>query len=102
MSTPDINQRRPAITYASHPNQRYFDSEASTQCQTRDWPVEVRLIRMSDVNVARLQIDLSGVGGMIAELSPAGLRRLACNLLDAAADIEQHPAATLTVTGKPA
>lgn len=95
-----IHQARPALAaHASHPDQRYF-TEGSThhgingQAVYTDVPM-VRVYRNALQDEAELTIRLATHFEATAVLTAANLRRLASDLLDAAHDIEQNPAAML-------
>lgn len=95
----DINTRRPAIVQPKD-NARYFAEtnpagngltvtiepwrENGSRCR-----VVVR--RLPKRDHAGLRLEVRNLGQMVAELTPYQLRRLASDLLDAAADIEAHP-----------
>lgn len=91
---------RPAIVaHESHPNQRYFTEGRTShgihgEALYTDVP-HVRVYRDATKDHAELLIRLACMFEATAVLTPANLRRLASDLLDAAHDIEQHPAAAL-------
>lgn len=91
-------QRRPAIVPPDHPTQRYYsESYSSIIGSVRiEYRPSVDVFRSSNDDVAQLRVQLSsGQGEVRIALSADALRRLAADLLDAADDIESHPAALL-------
>ena len=96
---PDITIRRPAIIPAEQPAQRYF-AEGRASGGIYGAPhytnqPRARVYRHAGQNTAELSIRLGTSFEASADFTPADLRRIASDLLDAAHDIEQHPAATL-------
>lgn len=89
-------QRRPAVVPPDYPTQRYFvESRARGITGARQQVAPgVRVYRDSSTDVAEVTVQVPGLGDLTAQLNPFDLRRLASDLLDAAADIEQHPADT--------
>lgn len=90
---------RPAIVSAEHPLQRYF-AETRGGHGVYSEPhytnrARARVYRYASENTAELSIRLGTSFEAAAQFTPAELRRIASDLLDAAHDIEQHPAATL-------
>lgn len=92
-------ERRPAIVSAEYPDQRYFAESGSVGRRIDglavEYPPTVIVWRFGRENSARLKIDVGNLGGIHVHLGPAELRRLASDLLDAAADIEGNPSAQL-------
>lgn len=90
---------RPAIVSAEHPLQHYF-AETRAGHGVYSEPhhtnrARARVLRYATVNAAELSIRLGTSFVASAEFTPEDLRRIASDLLDAAHDIEQHPAAAL-------
>lgn len=90
---------RPPIVGFEHPEQRYFsESRAGAGIYAvpshTDRP-RARVYRYARNDTAELSIRLGTSFEASAEFTPEDLRRIASDLLDAAHDIEQHPAATL-------
>ncbi len=80
----DITQRRPAVVSADYPTQRYYSESASTR--------PIRETNQPQYSY-RSSVDVLRIARIL--LTPTELRRLASDLLDAADDIEQNPAAVL-------
>ena len=90
---------RPAIVPPAHADQRYYaesgpGSGVYAVPPYTDRPL-ARVFRYATDDTAELSISLGVSFEAAAQFTPADLRRIASDLLDAAHDIEQHPAATL-------
>lgn len=98
---------RPPKVSTDYPNQRYFhgaDGDLNVTSRNEAWDTfaEVRVYRDGEQDVAQLRMRIAALGlkanvEVDARFNPEQLREIAQRLLDAAADIERHPAAMLKV-----
>lgn len=95
--------RRPREPQPGHEDQHWFDSARNYIVSTALTPYSddgARVMRWATRDVANLRLNVE-TGTMSAELSmdltPAALRELAQRLLDAAHDIDTHPASQWSV-----
>lgn len=96
---------RPPHVPAGYPAQRYFqgsDGKRTVISRGKGWETfaEVRVYRDGTQDVGELSVRLAALGikanmEVEARFTPEQLREIAGRLLDAAADIEAHPAAKL-------
>jgi hypothetical protein len=83
------------------PDQRYYQGVnpfdwGVDNATGEPWPIAVRVFRFARNNTASVAMRLCGGGAeMEAAMDSVSLREFAARLLDAAHDIEQHPAASL-------
>ncbi len=99
----EITERRPAIVPDSHPDQRCFSEtrRSGIRCPNSGYDIEVGVYRNVADDTAELSLAVCSMFEAKVHLSPSQLRRLASDLLDAAADIEAHPAVECTREGQP-
>lgn len=93
----------PARVSADYPTQRWFDAgsgHTDVQARSQSAYAGAQVYRQARDDLAEVRIRVHSFGEAYEvaaglSLGPAGLRALAQRLLDAAADIEQHPASSL-------
>ena len=97
----------PTVALDENTHQRRYGPDAYAGTPSTNYPTEVALApragvcRYAEVDLAEvtLQIGHYNTARITLLFTPAQLRELAGRLLDAAADIETHPAAVLTRGG---
>ena len=105
ISTLESRSSRAPEVSAEYPTQRYFcgtDGELTVTSRNKAWDTfaEVRVYRDGTQDLAQLKVRIAALvinAGVEVEarFTPEQLREIAVRLLDAAADIEKHPAAKL-------
>ena len=76
-------------------NSYHLDAASESPKPSRCWREDVGVVRFANSNLAQLDVALGTTqssANLTIELTPNGLRDLAYRLLDAASDIETHPA----------
>jgi hypothetical protein len=92
---------------ADYPEQRYFCGDSPrfshrVASNPDAGPLtKIGVYRNAHDDDARLTIEMVGAGEIHSHLSSIALREVAARLLDAAHDIEQHPAASLVAAAEP-